>query len=60
MYREIERLISQDENFGIEQVLKHPFKVFKITGVGTIIEELIGRTATFVPLLKTVYDLILL
>ena len=56
MYREIERLISQDENFGIEQVLKHPFKVFKIVGVGTIVEELIGRTTTFVPLLQTVYD----
>lgn len=56
MYREIERLISHDENFGIEQVLKRPFKVFKIAGVGTIVEELIAKTATFVPTLKIVYD----
>ena len=55
MYREIERLISHDENFGIEQVLKHPFKVFKITGVGTIVEDLIARTATLMPPLQTVY-----
>ena len=49
MYREIERLLSEDNKFNIKQTLGYPFKVFKITGVGSIMEELIAKTATFNP-----------
>ena len=56
MYKEIEHLIKNDKSFDIAQVLKHPFKVFKICGVGEIVERLIAKTATFVPSLEVVYN----
>ena len=59
MYREIERLLKEDNKFNIKQTLGYPFKVFKITGVGSIMEELIAKTATFIPPLHLVYKMVL-
>ena len=59
MYREIERLLKEDENFNIKQALGHPFRVFKIAGVGSIVEDLIARTATFMPPLKLIHKTVL-
>jgi ribosomal protein S13 len=59
MYREIERLLIDDEDFSVKQTLGHPFRVFKIKGVGSIVEELIAKTATFMPPLKLVYKKVL-
>jgi hypothetical protein len=55
MYKEIESLLKKCEEFKINQTYGHPFVDFNIKMVGKTFESLIGKTAFFLPSLKTLY-----